>query len=122
MDVVTFAGEEYVPISQEFYDKLVRELERNRKARYLGVADALVWCNANKGTSTLQEGLRACTPQELYQLSSTCTSIWSMAHNILYMARDRLLSRKKLADAELARVVVDPILPGGGDPNASDHH
>lgn len=60
---------EPVPVSEERYRQLTACLEANWRCRAPAVEEARLWCQVNKGTATLEEGLRACTPDELYYLA-----------------------------------------------------
>ncbi len=110
--IITFAGEEYVPVSQELYDELVAGLEQNRRWRYGAVNEFLLWAGAAKGVSTVEEALRACTLDELKAQYVLCGGHASgMISDFIYELTDRLRDREARRTAELAKVPVTPIMP-----------
>ncbi len=112
MAKITFAGEEYVPVSQELYDELLAGLEQNRRWRYGAVEEFRVWCEAEKGISTVDEGLKACTLEELKAQYVLCGGHASgMISDFIYELIDRLRDREARRAAELAKVPVTPIMP-----------
>ncbi len=110
--IITFAGEEYVPITQELYDELVAGLEQNRRWRYGAVNEFLLWAQEAKGASTVEEALRACTLEELKAQYVLCGGHASgMISNFIQELIDCLRGREARRAAELAKVPVTPIMP-----------
>lgn len=117
---VIVGGDRYVPISQDLYGQLLASLERSRRARYLGMEDVRLWLKTNKGTENVEEGLQACTLEELRNLFYAHYGNW-FSNNLVSMAYRRLVSRAACAKAEIAAVSVVPIEPGGGGADVADY-
>lgn len=109
---VVVSGVTYVPITQEEYLRMQASLAESRKARFEGLEEARVWVKAHKGVDTLEEGLRLCTPQELFALAQQQQQ-FTLVTNVLYRGYEQLESRGRRAAAERATAVVTPIMPGG---------
>lgn len=113
---ITVDGVEYIPISQDFYDELTAALEQNQQLRYGDVENFRAWCEAEKGTSTVEEGLRACTAKELYDYYyANTTATLSPVYNQIYRLYTRLTKRDDLRAAELDQTAVTPIMPPDDD-------
>lgn len=106
---ISVGGVDYVPITQELYEELMAELEKNRKARYIALEDARIQLKAKYGTETLEDGLRRCSAWELYLLATQSGTV----NSIIWEAYERLTARETVAAAEQAEAVVLPITPGG---------
>lgn len=122
MNVILFGGEEYSPITQEWYDRFVAAKENSERVRFQAVENFRVWCVANKGVSTVEEGLAACTPEELYAQfyaaggSGTGTyAVGRLISNIV----SRLQDRAARAKTELNAAPVEAIMPE--DEEDTDH-
>lgn len=110
--VITVDGKQYVPMTRQLYDELCVELEESRKARYLGVEEFRLWCKANKGTETVEEGLRACTEEELYKATlkvSTTSYTW-----MVMRVANRLKERRAQAEEARQRITRGTVMPGKG--------
>lgn len=108
----TIDGEEYVHLPEDYYQYLLSEREASRKVRYQGVEELRLWCQANKGTSTLEEGLRACTPRELYEQACAiynAAGLWTNGLNFVYWMMEKLERRQARAKQEQSAVSVTPI-------------
>lgn len=103
----------YAPITQARYNELLEALQENRECRYLGVEEARVWCVAHKGTETLAEGLKACTPKELHDLAYSVlpSGWWNLTENIIYLAYKCLEEREKRRASELENTAVKTVMP-----------
>lgn len=112
---IVVGGVTYRPITQELYAEILEAQRKNRGARYLGVEEFRLWCQANKGTETVAEGLAACTPEELYNRASTISNQvgigWTDMLNLLYPLVRRLNARAERATLERASVAVTHVLP-----------
>lgn len=106
---ISVGGVDYVPITQELYQELMAELERNQKARCIALEDARIELKAKYGTETLGEGLRRCSVWDLQRLPV----VGGEVGNIISQACTRLADRELAAQAERAEAVVLPIAPGG---------
>lgn len=111
---ITIDGVEYVPMTEEWYGELQDELERNRRARHIAVEEFRLWCQANKGTETVEDGLRTCTPDELLAAVYREASVsgWYPTENLIYYLADRLKEREKRAEKERQAAVQKPIIFG----------
>lgn len=111
---VVVNGVRYAPITQAQYNKLLETLQESRECRYLGVEEARVWCKARKGTETLEEGLKACTVDELHELLHDCVPpTWAstVIQNFFYWVLYLLREREKRQAQELAGAAVETIMP-----------
>jgi len=125
VEFVTIDGKPYVDISEDYYQYLQDEWERSRKVRYKGVEEFRLWCQANKGTSTVEEGLRACTPGELESAVSKLyngvgSDIWTDSMNALHELRMRVEIRMALAQQARNAVTPTPIMPEEDEDNADN--
>lgn len=112
MDVIVSGGEEYVPITQETYDRFLAAQEESEKARYIAVENFRLWCEANKGTTTVEEGLKACTVDELYsQFYAAGGYSDGCIGTFVYALRGRLLEREKARTDALSSLQVVHIMP-----------
>lgn len=109
--VVTIDGVQYAPMSTEWYESLLAELEKNQHARYVAVEEFRLWCQANKGVDTVEEGLRACTTEELMAAVYRETPVWgwSQLTNLIYPLVHRLDARTKRAERERQDAAQTPI-------------
>lgn len=111
--IVTVDGVTYFPITQERYAEMAKALELNRHARYIAVEEFRARCAANKGTTTVQEGLRACTVDELLDAvyGEVKVSGWSSIIPLIERAAGHLKDRAARAAAELAAAKQTQIPP-----------
>lgn len=113
---ITIDGVKYVPMTEEWYGKLLAELEKNRRARHIAVEEFRLWCQANKGVDTVEAGLRACTPDELLAAVYREASVsgWYPSINFVYHLVEHLKEREKKAEQERRAAVQAPIVLGEG--------
>ncbi len=112
MATIQWGGETYREITIEQYDQLTAALDRNRKARMVAVEEFRVWCEANKGVHTVEEGLRACTPEELYQQASHLYPVCVIyLLNVLGEIKNRLEQREAQRQREIAAAQVELVTP-----------
>ncbi len=112
METIQWGGETYVVLSAEIYDGLSAALDRNRRARMVGVEEFRAWCEANKGTHTMEEGLRACTSKELYQQAMRlCPVCHHALKSVVGEVADRLERREARRQRESAAARIEPISP-----------
>lgn len=111
---VTVDGVKYIPMTEEWYGELLAELERNRRARHIAVEEFRLWCQANKGTDTVEAGLRSCTPDELLAAAyqESLVSGWYPINNFIYYLVNHLNERTKRAGQELQAAAQEPIVLG----------
>lgn len=117
-------GETYITVTQELYDALYASLEHSEQVRFVAVENFRVWCEANKGVDTVEEGLRACTPEELYQQCYAAGGDISSVMRYIECLVDRLADRTTRAAAELVAAPVETIMPDEeeGETNGTDDH
>ena len=105
----------YVEIPDTFYEALLEAETINLWARTEAVEAFRLWCQVNKDASTVEEGLMACTPDELIeQLQAQEHYTWTDALNCGYALRDKLRARTARAEAERSAAAVPAEDPGGG--------
>lgn len=111
---ITVDGVKYIPMSEEWYGELLAELDKNRRARHIAVEEFRLWCAANKGTDTVEAGLRACTPDELLAAvyREAMVSGWYPIINLITPLVEHLNDRAKRASQELQAAVQEPIALG----------
>lgn len=112
--VIVSEGVEYVPITQEQYDRLYAAKEVSEKARFIAVENFRTWCVANKGVTTVEEGLRVCTPEELqaqYYAAGGNPPVGTLIPGYISMLVGRLRDRREQAQEALAKAPVAPVMP-----------
>lgn len=94
-----------ITMSQENYQKLLEAYRQNKESRGPSLEEFRIWCEANKGVSTVSSGLLACTPLELYSAMSVFqpASLWVAAGNLCWEAARRLDLRTAKAERERAQ-------------------
>ena len=109
---ITVDGVKYIPMTEKWYGELQAELEKNRRARHIAVEEFRLWCKANKGAETVEEGLRACTPDELIAAvyRETPVSGWYPTINLILQLAAHLNAREEQAKLELCSAVQTPIV------------
>lgn len=110
---ITIDGVKYVPMTEEWYGELQAELERNRRARHIAVEEFRLWCQANKGTETVEDGLRACTPDELMAAVYREFSVsgwFCPTVNLITPLVEHLNKRAEREEKELRAAVQEPIV------------
>lgn len=122
MKVIQSGGEEYVPVTQEIYNRFIAAKENSEKVRFQAVENFRVWCVANKGVSTVEEGLALCTPEELrtqfYAAGGSGTGTY-VVERLISNIVNRLQDRATRAKAELTAAPVEAIMPD--DEEDTDH-
>lgn len=114
-DIVS-GGVTYVPITQELYDRFLAAQEESERARFIAAENFRLWCEANKGTATVEEGLRACTIDELSsQLYVAGGYTGECINTFVWVLRERLREREKARADALAALPVAPIMPDDGE-------
>lgn len=102
-----------VGIEDKRYRELMEAWNESRLLRATAIEEARLWCQVNKGTSTIEEGLRSCTPAELYMLLSRCApGVWLYAYSWIEEAKGRLEAREEAArsaQAELAAMSTETL-------------
>lgn len=123
MNVIQFGGEEYTPVTQEWYNRFIAAKENSEKVRFQAVENFRVWCVANKGVSTVEEGLALCTPEELsaqlYAAGGSGTGTYIVSQLISNIV-NRLQNRAAQAKAELAETPVEAIMPDEDEEKEED--
>lgn len=114
MATIQWGGETYVEITAEQYNQMSAALDRNRKARATAVEEFRAWCEANKGVHTVEEGLRACTPKELYQQAMRLCQANLYLLNVLGEVKDRLERREAQRQREITAAQMELISPKEG--------
>lgn len=105
----------YVEIPDTFYEALLEAETINLWARTEAVEAFRLWCQVNKGTSSVEEGLMSCTPDELIeQLQAQEHYTWTDAINCAYGLREKLRARTARAERARAEAAVPAEDPGGG--------
>ncbi|WP_251447031.1 hypothetical protein [Vermiculatibacterium agrestimuris] len=122
---LTVDGEEFVELGEDYYQYLLEQVELSRNVRYRGVEEFRLWCQVNKGTITVEEGLRACTAKELYDRAVDVYLLqnngWTTALNLVYEAMIRLERRAEAAQRAREEVAPKTIMPPEGEGDNADH-
>lgn len=112
MTTLESGGAHYVSITQETYNKLCAAKEASEKARFVAVENFRTWCEANKGTTTVEEGLRACTIDELqHQFYAAGGYVAGCTADYIRWLVQRLKEREAQAQAEIAAAPVEVTMP-----------
>lgn len=118
-------GEEFVELGEDYYQYLLEQVELSRNVRYRGVEEFRLWCQAHKGTTTVEEGLQACTAKELYDRAVDVYLLqpggWTTALNLLYEAMIRLERRTETAQKAREDVAPETIMPPEEEGDDADH-
>lgn len=112
MVYIESGGVIYTAITQQLYDRLIAAQDENEKARFIAVENFRLWCEANKGTTTVEEGLRACTADELVaQLYAAGGYFGGCIGTFVYALQGRLREREKARAEALSSLPVTTIMP-----------
>lgn len=114
MNVIVSGGEEYTPITQEWYNRCLAAKENSEKVRFQAVENFRLWCVANKGVNTVEEGLALCTPKELYDQLYAAGGVGTgtnVVQRLISTVICRLQDREARAKAELEAAPVEAIMP-----------
>lgn len=109
---------ETITISDADYQTLLRAQEDNEGSR-AQVEEFRLWCQANKGVSTVEEGVRACTTAEL--LNWLAQQSWYIGYYLQYSVGQDLGRRvidyeaAEAAAREAALTPITHINPWGGE-------
>ncbi len=126
MTVIVSEGVEYVTISQELYNELYAYLEDSEAARFGAVENFRTWCAANKGVTTVEEGLWACTPEELQAqyYACGCSQYAGPMPNYIYWLVERLKTRRERQETARGELPVATIMPDDEEDgaNGTDDH
>jgi len=123
---MSVAEETYVEISDAELENYQKMMALNKELRGKAVEELRLWCQANKGTETVEEGLKACTPAELCKLMGSCTAtsqvLWPF-YDWADEMRIRLEDREKATAAELAALAARGVvaLPEEGEDDGQHH-
>lgn len=110
-DIVS-GGVTYTTITPELYDRFLAAQDESERARFIAVENFRLWCEANKGTTTVEEGLRACTIDELIsQLYAAGGYYGGCIGTFAFALQGRLRDREKSRADALSSLTVTPIMP-----------